>query len=160
MYVGEATAARQAFSTLGEADAIPFWSFHVMDGYLYEPVWINPVDARAHGIATGDVVRIFNDRGWVLGGAYVTERIKPGVVYQDHGARLDPIEVGASDRGGANNLIAPSEVAMKNTNAEVTSGYLVDFEKVDVFALAEQYPEAFGREFNEAGVTISNWLAQ
>ena len=68
--------------------------------------------------------------------------------------------MGASDRGGANNLIAPSEVAMKNTNAEVTSGYLVDFEKVDVFALAEQYPEAFGREFNEAGVTISNWLAQ
>ena len=30
VYVGEATAARQAFSTLGEADAIPFWSFHVM----------------------------------------------------------------------------------------------------------------------------------
>ena len=130
------------------------------DGYLYEPVWINPVDAREHGIVTGDVVKIFNDRGWVLGGAYVTERIKPGVIYQDHGARLDPIEVGASDRGGANNLIAPSEVAMKNTNAEVTSGYLVDFEKVDVFALAEQYPEAFGREFNEAGVTINNWLAQ
>ena len=45
------------------------------DGYLYEPVWINPVDARAHGIATGDVVRIFNDRGWVLGGAYVLSLI-------------------------------------------------------------------------------------
>ncbi len=130
------------------------------DGYLYEPVWINPVDAREHGIVTGDVVKIFNDRGWVLAARYVTERIKPGVIYQDHGARLDPIEVGASDRGGANNLIAPSEVAMRNTNAEVTSGYLVDFEKADVFALAEQYPEAFGREFNEAGVTINNWLAQ
>ena len=129
------------------------------DGYLYEPVWINPVDAEAHGIATGDVVKVFNDRGWVLGGAYVTERIKPGVIYQDHGARLDPIEVGKADRGGANNLIAPSEVAMKNTNAEVTSGYLVDFEKVDVFALAREYPEAFGREFNETGVKISNWLA-
>ena len=121
-------------------------------------MWINPVDAEGQGIATGDVVKIFNDRGWVLGGAYVTERIKPGVIYQDHGARLDPINVGEADRGGANNLIAPSEVAMKNTNAEVTSGYLVDFEKVDVFELAERYPEAFGRDFNAAGVKIDNWL--
>ncbi len=129
------------------------------DGYLYEPVWINPVDAASHGIASGDVVKIFNDRGWVLGGAYVTERIKPGVVYQDHGARLDPIKVGEADRGGANNLIAPSEVAMENTNAEVTSGYLVDFEKVDVHQLAKEYPEAFAREFNDAGVKIENWLA-
>lgn len=128
------------------------------DGYLYEPVWINPIDAELHEIETGDVVKIFNDRGWVLGGAYVTERIKPGVIYQDHGARLDPIKVGEADRGGANNLIAPSEVAMKNTNAEVTSGYLVDFEKVDVFELAKQYPEAFSREFNATGVKIDNWL--
>ena len=75
------------------------------------------------------------------------------------GLVLKQVKVGEADRGGANNLIAPSEVAMKNTNAEVTSGYLVDFEKVDVFALAREYPEAFGREFNETGVKISNWLA-
>lgn len=131
------------------------------DGYLYEPVWINPVDAeKKGGIKNGDVVKILNDRGWVLGGAYITERIKPGVIYQDHGARLDPIEVGKADRGGANNLIAPTEVAMKNTNAEVTSGYLIDFEKVDVFELAKQYPEAFAREFNETGVKIDNWIIQ
>lgn len=128
------------------------------DGYLYEPVWINPVDAKAKGIKSGDVVSIFNDRGWVLGGAYVTERIKPGVIYQDHGARLDPIEVGKGDRGGANNLIAPTEVAMENTNAEVTSGYLVDFKKVDIDELAKKYPEAFARKFNNTGVEISNWL--
>ena len=47
---------------------------------------------------------------------------------------------------------------MKNTNAEVTSGYLVDFEKVDVFALAREYPRR-SAEFNETGVKISNWLA-
>ena len=28
-----------------------------------------------------------NERGTVLGGAYVTERIMPGVVYIDHGAK-------------------------------------------------------------------------
>ena len=58
------------------------------DGYMYEPIWINPVDAAARGIKHGDVVKVFNERGGVLVGAYVTERIKPGVVYVDHGARL------------------------------------------------------------------------
>lgn len=128
------------------------------DGYLYEPLWINPADAAEKDIRQGDVVRIFNDRGWVLGGAYLTERIMPGVLYQDHGARLDPIEVGRSDRGGANNLIAPSNTASKNTVAEVTSGFLIDVEKVDVFELARQYPEAFSRDFNESGIKIDNWV--
>ncbi len=29
----------------------------------------------------------------------------------------------------------------------MTSGFLVNVEKVDVFALAEEYPEAFGRDY-------------
>ena len=49
------------------------------------------------------------------------------------GARIDPIVVGESDRGGTNNLIAPKAVASKNCAGEVTSGYLVGVEKVDVF---------------------------
>ena len=48
------------------------------DGYAYEPVWLHPSDAAAYGIADGDVVRIYNERGWTLGGAVVTERIMPG----------------------------------------------------------------------------------
>ena len=61
------------------------------DGYQYEPVWLNPAEAEARGIAHGDIVKIFNERGIVLGGAYVTERLMPGVAYMDHGARWDPI---------------------------------------------------------------------
>ncbi len=120
------------------------------DGYKYEPLWINPIDATKMGVQTGDVARIFNERGSVLGGVYVTERIMPGVVYQDHGARTDTIVagVGGLDRGGANNLIAPSAVTSKNCAGEVTSGYLVGCEKVDVFALAEKYPEAFNRPYD------------
>jgi anaerobic selenocysteine-containing dehydrogenase len=41
---------------------------------------IHPDDARARGIATGDPVRIFNDRGSLLATARVTERARPGVV--------------------------------------------------------------------------------
>jgi anaerobic selenocysteine-containing dehydrogenase len=37
------------------------------------------------------VVNISNERGQVLCGAYVTERIMPGVIYVDHGSRYDPI---------------------------------------------------------------------
>ncbi|MGI9952705.1 molybdopterin-dependent oxidoreductase [Moorellaceae bacterium AZ2] len=130
------------------------------DGYLYEPVWINPVDAERLGIKNGDVVRIYNDRGWVLGGAYVTERIMPGVVYQDHGARLDPIVPGESDRGGANNLICPTNTTSKNCAGEVTSGYLVGIEKVDVEALKKQYPEAFNRPYDPYyGVRLEAWIA-
>jgi len=41
------------------------------DGYKYEPIWINPVDAEERGIKDGDVVKIFNERGIVLVGARV-----------------------------------------------------------------------------------------
>ena len=131
------------------------------DGYMYEPLWINPVDAAEYGIETGDVVKIYNDRGWTLGGAYVTERIRPRAVYQDHGARCDPIEGGFSDRGGANNLIAPTKTTSQNAPGEVTSGYLVAIEKVDPFALAAEYPEAFSRTYDwSEGVDITNWIQE
>ena len=129
------------------------------DGYAYEPAWLNPADAEKLGVQNGDVVKIYNDRGWVLGGVYVTERIIEGVVLQDHGARIDPIEPGVSDRAGANNLIAPLETTSKNAAGEVTSGYLVGVEKVDVFELAKQYPEAFSRTFQaDEGVDLSNFI--
>lgn len=129
------------------------------DGYLYEPVWMNPVDAQREGVKTGDVVKVFNDRGWVLGGVYVTERIVAGSVLQDHGARVDAIEAGVSDRGGANNLIAPTATTSKNAVGEVTSGFLVGIEKVDVDALAKEYPEVFSRVRDDGGVLIDNWIA-
>lgn len=118
------------------------------DGYAYEPVWMNPADAERLDIKHGDIVKIFNDRGWTMGGVYVTERIRTNAVLQDHGARMDPIELGVSDRGGTNNLIAPKAVASKNCAGEVTSGYLVGIEKVDVFGLAERYPQAFSRPYD------------
>ncbi len=91
----------------------------------------------------------------------MTERIRPGAVLQDHGARMDPIELGVSDRGGTNNLIAPKKIISKNCAGEVTSGYLVGVEKVDVFELARQYPEAFNRPYGpETGPLhiVDAWL--
>jgi molybdopterin-containing oxidoreductase family molybdopterin binding subunit len=41
---------------------------------------INPSDAQARGVAEGQVVRVFNDRGEMKVHAKLTEAIKPGVV--------------------------------------------------------------------------------
>ena len=98
----------------------------------------------------GDVVKVFNERGGVLCGAYVTERIMPGVVYVDHGARYDPIVPGELDRGGAINTITPHKMTSKNCAGMVTSGFLVEVERVNLDELRRKYPEAFNRPYDKA----------
>ena len=120
------------------------------DGYLYEPMWMHPSDAAMRGIKDGDVVKIFNERGGVLCGAYITERIMPGVAYVDHGARYDPIVPGEIDRGGAINSIAPHNTTSKNATGMATSGYLVEVERVNLDELRQKYPEAFSRPYDKA----------
>ncbi len=132
------------------------------DGYLYEPLWINPKTATARGIKNGDIVKVYNERGSVLGGAYVTERIMPGVAYMDHGARVDWIIPGKIDRGGAINLISPGGTTSKNAGGQATSGYLVEVEKVAAGQMEEwkqKYPEAFEREYDPAsGLRFNGWI--
>jgi trimethylamine-N-oxide reductase (cytochrome c) len=121
------------------------------DGYMYEPLWINPKDAAARDIENGDIIQVFNERGAVLGGAYVTERIMPGTVYMDHGARYDPIIPGELDRGGAINTITPHNNTSKNATGMVVSGYLVEIEKVSLAQMEEwkkKYPEAFRKDYS------------
>ncbi len=116
------------------------------DGYQYHPLWMNPEDAQKRGIRHGDVVSIYNERGTVLAGAYVTERIIPGAVGIDHGAKYDPIVPGEIDRGGVINTIVPRNCTSKNTVGMAVSGFLVEVEKTDLDALRAEYPEAFARE--------------
>ncbi len=52
----------------------------IKDGYAYLVVFIHPSDAEKRGIKQGDIVKLYNDRGAVLGAAKLTERMKPGVV--------------------------------------------------------------------------------
>lgn len=135
------------------------------DGYAYEPLWVNPRDAEKLGLKSGDVAKVFNERGGVLGGVRVTERIMEGAVYMDHGANADEIVrgTGGLDRGGCINLICPTATSSKNAAGEVTSGYLVGVEKVDVFELAAQYPEAFNRAGNYTaanGMSVDDFIVK
>jgi trimethylamine-N-oxide reductase (cytochrome c) len=134
------------------------------DGYLYEPVWINTQEAEARGIKHGDIVKVYNERGIVLGGAFVTERLMPRVAYMDHGSRWDPIIPGRLDRGGAINTITPHRITSKKATGMVVSGFLVEVEKVtdeEMAAWQRNYPEVFNRKYEAAtGVSLSGWIVR
>lgn len=134
------------------------------DGYQYEPVWLHTSEAEKRGIKHGDIVKVFNERGIVLCGAYVTERLTPGVCYVDHGSRLDPIIPGWLDRGGAINTITPTAPTSKNATGMAVSGFLVEVQKVSDEEWEQwkrDYPEAFARKIDEAaGVCLEGWLIE
>jgi anaerobic selenocysteine-containing dehydrogenase len=57
--------------------------------WLYEishsnPLWISTADARATGIATGDLVKVRTRIGFFVTRAWVTEGIKPGILGMSH----------------------------------------------------------------------------
>jgi biotin/methionine sulfoxide reductase len=56
-----------------------------------EAIQMHPRDAADRGIAAGDVVRVYNDRGACLAGAVLTTAIRRGVVRLPTGAWFDPV---------------------------------------------------------------------
>ncbi len=134
------------------------------DGYKYEPLWLHPSEAIKRDIKHGDIVKIFNQRGIVLAGAYVTERLRPGVVYIDHGARADAIKVGEIDRGGAINTISPAGIISENCVGQPTSGYLVQVERLtgeEMDQWRRDYPDAFARKYQaDGGLRFDAWVVK
>lgn len=56
-----------------------FWEVSWLQDMEGEPIcFINPLDAEARGIANGDHVRVFNERGEVVARAVLSEGIQPG----------------------------------------------------------------------------------
>jgi len=79
-------------------------------------VWMNPLDAKNRELISGDVVKVFNDRGIMVLPVKVTPRIMPGVVSIPQGAWRAPDEQGV-DRGGCVNTITnyrPTPLAFGN----------------------------------------------
>jgi molybdopterin-containing oxidoreductase family molybdopterin binding subunit len=64
---------------------------------------INPADAKSRGLAEGDIVRVFNDRGEMKVYAKLTQAIKPGVVNCYQGG-WDTLAVKQYVEGHPNNL--------------------------------------------------------
>src|SRR2546426_906182 len=84
-----------------------------------DDVWISVADAAARGIANGQAVRIFNQRGATTLPARVTERVAPGVVSIKEGAWFTPDARGEDTHGCANVLTddraSPAAAATFNT---------------------------------------------
>ncbi|MEM9351324.1 MAG: molybdopterin-dependent oxidoreductase, partial [Pseudomonadota bacterium] len=69
-----------------------------------EPVLLHPADAGARGIAEGDVVELFNERGRCLAGARLTDGVARGVAFLWTGAWYDPDDDGNCRHGNPNVL--------------------------------------------------------
>ena len=99
-----------------------------------EPIWINPKDAGKRGIEDGDVVRVFNDRGALLAGAIVTDRIREGVVMLQEGAWYDPDkpgEIGALCKHGNINVVTLDKGTSKLAQGNIANTALVEIEKYE-----------------------------
>ncbi|MCL3860736.1 DMSO/selenate family reductase complex A subunit [Actinotalea sp. K2] len=92
-----------------------------------QDVWLNPTDARARGIAHGDTVHVFNDRGRIRTVARVTPRIAPGVVSVPQGAWYTPDKDGVDTGGCTNTLTSHRPSPLAKGNAQHTT--LVEIEK-------------------------------
>ncbi|WMW63934.1 DMSO/selenate family reductase complex A subunit [Nitratidesulfovibrio liaohensis] len=81
-----------------------------------QTVWVNPLDAADRGLAHGDMVRVFNDRGATVLPVKVTPRIMPGIISIPQGAWYTP-GAGGTDFGGSANILTslrPSPLAKGN----------------------------------------------
>ncbi|MEE3878241.1 trimethylamine-N-oxide reductase TorA [Vibrio sp. YYF0003] len=96
-----------------------------------EPVYINPVDAKAKGIKDGDLVRVFNDRGQLLAGAVLTDSYPRGVVRIEEGAWYGPLneKEGAICTYGDPNTLTQDIGSSELAQATSANTCIVDFEK-------------------------------
>jgi anaerobic dimethyl sulfoxide reductase subunit A len=106
-YPLQLTTPHSLFRTHSQYDNIP----RLRKLYRHE-AWINTEDAQKRGIADGDRIRVFNDRGAILVYAKVTDRVTKGVTRCYEGTWYDPVYSDSNtgtekmiDRGGCVNVL-------------------------------------------------------
>ncbi len=108
----------------------------VKDGYHWQTVRIHPTDAEVRGINDGDIVKLYNDRGEVLGAAQITERVRPGVIHSYcSSGKYDPLEPGKAgciDKGGCVNLLSNARMLSKNAPGMAPESCLIEVTKWEV----------------------------
>jgi biotin/methionine sulfoxide reductase len=94
-----------------------------------ERLGINPSDAADRGLVTGDLVRVFNDRGACLASATIREDLMPGVVQLPTGAWWDPIEPGGLCRAGNPNVLTRDVGTSRLAQGPTAQTCLVEVER-------------------------------
>jgi biotin/methionine sulfoxide reductase len=99
-----------------------------------EPIRLHPDDASARGIADGDVVRVFNDRGACFAGAIVTTDVRPSVVNLSTGAWYDPVDPtqpGSPCAHGNPNVLTADRGTSRLAQGSTGQHVLVEVERFD-----------------------------
>lgn len=94
-----------------------------------QPVFMNPIDAEARGLAHGDPVKVYNQRGAFIRHLKVTERVVPGCVMTSDGGWTtwdDELQV---DLGGNPNVLTSTESC--GTDIQPWNTVVVEIEKWD-----------------------------
>ncbi|PWC28109.1 molybdopterin-dependent oxidoreductase [Teichococcus aestuarii] len=97
-----------------------------------EPLLMHPQDAAARGLANGDILRVFNDRGACLAGLRLSEGIRRGVVAMATGAWWDPSpEQGGLDVHGNPNVLTRDIGTSRLGQGSAAQSCLVEVERFD-----------------------------
>ena len=128
---------RFSFHTMG--DGKDAWAADIEDhrelkddGWYYWLIRLNSEDAAARGIADGDLVRAYNDRGSVVLCVRITERVRPGTVHSSESCSdYSPTgELGDSpDRAGCVNTLSSKRYMTPTSTAMAPNSCLVQVEK-------------------------------
>jgi biotin/methionine sulfoxide reductase len=96
-----------------------------------ERLRLHPEDAGARGIADGDVVRVWNDRGACLAEARLDPGLLPRIAAMPTGAWFDPAEDGTLERHGNPNALTLDKGSSKLAQAPVAHSCLVEVERFE-----------------------------
>ena len=98
---------------------------------------LNPNDAKARGIGSGDLVRVFNNRGACLCGAVIDDHVRPGVAQLSTGAWFDP-DMGAGTNGmckhGNPNVLTMDKGTSRLAQGPIAHSCLVEIERFEGMA--------------------------
>ncbi|PAF43081.1 molybdopterin-dependent oxidoreductase [Helicobacter sp. 11S03491-1] len=96
-----------------------------------EPILIHPENAKARNIKSGDIVRLFNDRGEILAGAIVTKQVRKDVAIICEGAWYDPEVWGQKSlcQHGDINVLTIDKGTSKLAQSNIAHTTLVQIEK-------------------------------
>jgi biotin/methionine sulfoxide reductase len=96
-----------------------------------EPIMLHPEDAKARGLADGDIVRVFNHRGACLGGVIIDDQVMRGVVQMSTGAWYDPehpASRGSLCKHGNPNVLTPDIGTSRLAQGPIAHTCMVEIE--------------------------------
>ena len=128
--------AKYSFHTMGDGkdSTVNDIEQHRMEigGYKYWIFRMNQKDAAERGLSHGDVVEVYNDRGSVLCGLEITERLPAGIVHSfESCADYQPTGIpGESpEANGCVNILTPKRFITKNAHGLSVNSCLVEVRK-------------------------------